>query len=223
MLGKTFFNGVYKENPVFRLVLGTCPTLAVTTGVVNGLGMGIAASAVLVFSNAIISLLAPLIPSKVRIPAYITVIAGLVTVVQMLLQAFVPALYDSLGIFLPLIVVNCIILARAEAFASKNGVLISVFDGLGMGVGFTAALVSIGMIRELLGAGTFMGMAVTSGFAPPMLIFAFPPGGFFVFGVLVAVVNRLSKQKAAEYKDCASCPSSGLCGTPTERKEAGQA
>ncbi len=212
MILKTLTNGMVKENPVFRLMLGTCPTLAVTTAAASGLGMGVAATAVLVSSNILISLLSPIIPSKVRIPAYVTIIAGLVSVVQLLVQAFVPGLYESLGIFLPLIVVNCIILARAEAFASKNNVLLSALDGVGMGVGFTAALVLMGSVRELLGAGTVFGASVTAGFMPPILIFALPPGGFFVFGVLTALVNRLSSKSPPREKACAACPSAGLCG-----------
>ena len=161
-LGKVFLNGVITENPTFRLVLGTCPTLAVTTCALNGLGMGAAATFVLIGSNAAISMLRKFIPDQVRIPAFIVIICTFVTMVQLLMQAYLPDLYESLGIFIPLIVVNCIILARAEAFASKNGVLASVFDGLGMGVGFTLALTLIGMIRELIGSGCLFGMQVMS-------------------------------------------------------------
>ena len=186
-----FTNGLIRENPVLRLVLGTCPTLAVTTAAVNGIGMGLAATAVLVCSNIAISLLRNIIPARVRIPAYITVIAGFVSVVQMLVKAFAPAIDKSLGIYLPLIVVNCIILARAEMFASKNSVLPSILDGLGMGIGFTAVLTLMGAIRELLGAGTLFSLPVTSNFISPMIIFLLPPGGFFVFGMLVAAKNRL--------------------------------
>lgn len=207
-------NGIIKENPTLRLVLGTCPTLAVTTAAINGIGMGVAATIVLVCSNAVISLLRNFIPDKVRIPAFITVIAGFVSVVQMLVKAFAPAIDESLGIFLPLIVVNCIILARAEMFASKNPVLPSILDGLGMGIGFTATLTLMGAIRELLGAGTIFSLPVTSEFIDPMIIFLLPPGGFFVFGILVALSNALAKKQGkpiVEHLGCANCPSRGAC------------
>ncbi len=203
-------NGIVKENPVLRLVLGTCPTLAITTAAINGIGMGLAATAVLIGSNLVISLLRNIIPSKVRIPAYITVIAGFVSVVQMLVKAFAPAIDASLGIYLPLIVVNCIILGRAEMFASKHGPVASVLDAIGMGIGFTATLTLMGMIRELLGAGTLFSLPVTSQFMSPMIIMLLPPGGFFVFGVLVALSNKLSNKKPQE-SSCASCPLSGSC------------
>lgn len=204
-----FTKGIVKENPVLRLVLGTCPTLAVTTAAINGIGMGIAATAVLLGSNIVISLLRNVIPDKVRIPAYITIIAGFVTVVQMVLQAFVPAVYDALGIYLPLIVVNCIILARAEMFASKNTVLPSILDALGMGAGFTATLVLMGSIRELIGAGTIFSLPITANFIDPMIIAILPPGGFFVFGVLVALANALAKRmgkKPVTKLGCEGCP-----------------
>lgn len=207
-------NGIIKENPVLRLVLGTCPTLAVTTAAINGVGMGVAATIVLVCSNLAISLLRNFIPDKVRIPAFITVIAGFVSVVQMLVKAFTPALDEALGVFLPLIVVNCIILARAEMFASKNPVLPSILDGLGMGIGFTATLTLMGMIRELLGAGTIFGLTVTANIIDPMIIFLLPPGGFFVFGILVAISNAISKKQGApivEHLGCANCPSRAAC------------
>ncbi len=209
-----FTNGIIKENPVLRLVLGTCPTLAVTTAAINGIGMGVAATIVLVCSNIAISLLRNFIPEKVRIPAFITIIAGFVSVVQMLVKAFAPAIDESLGIFLPLIVVNCIILARAEMFASKNSVGISALDGLGMGIGFTATLTLMGAIRELLGAGTIFGMTVTANHIDPMIIFLLPPGGFFVFGMLVAASNALAKKhgkKPVEHLGCANCPSRAAC------------
>ena len=180
---EVFSKGLIKENPVLRLVLGTCPTLAVTTAAVNGIGMGVAATLVLVGSNAVISLLRNVIPDKVRIPAFITIIAAFVSIIQMLVKAFTPSIDSALGIYLPLIVVNCIILARAEMFASKNSVLPSVLDGLGMGIGFTAALTLMGMIRELLGAGSVFGMPVTANVLDPMIVFILPPGGFFVFGM----------------------------------------
>ncbi len=210
-----FTNGILRENPVFRLMLGTCPTLAVTTMASNGLGMGIAATVVLIGSNVVISLIHHWIPSKVRIPAYITIIAGFVSIIQMLVQAYAPALDESLGIYLPLIVVNCIILARAEMFASKHKVAASFLDGLGMGIGFTIALVTIGAIRELLGNGTIFGIAITAGIVPNMLIAILPPGGFFIFGILVALVNYLTRTDVDDddqLPDCEHCPSCGLCG-----------
>ncbi|MBR2489669.1 MAG: electron transport complex subunit E [Clostridia bacterium] len=218
-----FTNGLIKENPVLRLVLGTCPTLAVTTAAINGVGMGISATVVLVCSNLVISLLRNIIPDKVRIPAFITVIAGFVSVVQMLVKAFLPAIDKSLGIFLPLIVVNCIILARAEMFASKNSPLPSVLDGLGMGIGFTAVLTLMGAIRELIGAGTLFNFPITQEFISPMVIFLLPPGGFFVFGMLVATSNAIAKKngkKTVETLGCANCPSRNAC-SGCEEKEAG--
>lgn len=209
-----FTNGLIKENPVLRLVLGTCPTLAVTTAAINGIGMGLAATAVLVCSNIAISLLRNVIPARVRIPAFITVIAGFVSVVQMLVKAFAPSVDKSLGIYLPLIVVNCIILARAEMFASKNSVLPSILDGLGMGIGFTAVLTLMGAIRELLGAGTIFSIPVTAEFISPMIIFLLPPGGFFVFGMLVAASNAIAKRqgkKIVETLGCENCPSKEVC------------
>ena len=191
-LSGVFFKGIIDENPVLRLVLGTCPTLAVTTSASNAIGMGAAATFVLICSNAAISLLRRFIPDKVRIPAFITIIATFVTIVQLLLKAFLPAIDESLGIYLPLIVVNCIILARAEMFASKNSILPSVVDGLGMGIGFTAALLLMGIVRELLGAGTVFGFQVFGKSFEPMLIMILPPGGFFAFGMLIALSNVLS-------------------------------
>ena len=189
---KEFSKGIVKENPVFRLCLGTCPTLAISTTLSGSIGMGLAATLVLICSNTFISLLRKVIPDKIRIPAYITVIAGFVTIVQMLVQAFMPALNATLGIYLPLIVVNCIILGRAEAFAGKNPVLLSALDGLGMGIGFTISISIMGFIRELLGSGTVLGHAVGN---PPMLVFVMAPGGFFVFGMMVALVNAISKKR----------------------------
>ncbi|MDD5923169.1 MAG: electron transport complex subunit E [Clostridia bacterium] len=204
--------GIIKENPVLCLVLGTCPTLAVTTAASNAIGMGIAATLVLVCSNAAISLLRNLIPDKVRIPAYITVIAGFVTIVQMLVKAFAPGIDKSLGIYLPLIVVNCIILGRAEMFASKNRVLASMADGLGMGIGFTATLLLMGSIRELLGAGTIFGLPILKNFMDPIIIFLLPPGGFFVFGMLIALANKLNNGKTAKNaSSCEGCPMHGIC------------
>ena len=203
-------NGILKENPVLRLVLGTCPTLAVTTMASNGIGMGLAATFVLLCSNMVISMLRNVIPGQVRIPCYITVIAGFVSVVQMIVKAFIPALDASLGVFLPLIVVNCIILGRAEMFASKNGILDSALDGIGMGIGFTITLTVMGTIREILGSGTWMsgldGLLpfLPEGFAiqvlpeaiDPFTIMTSAPGGFFVFGVLMAAATWLTTPKA---------------------------
>ena len=207
---KEFTKGIVKENPVLCLVLGTCPTLAVTTSASNAIGMGLAATMVLVCSNAVISALRKFIPDKVRIPAYITVIAGFVTVVQMLVKAFAPAINDSLGIFLPLIVVNCIILGRAEMFAGKNPVVPSILDGLGMGVGFTAALLLMGVIRELFGSGSVFGVQLLPF---KILIFILPPGGFFVFGMLIMLANRLNTRAGREVNDtpCSGCPMAENC------------
>lgn len=206
-LGKVFFNGVITENPTFRLVLGTCPTLAMTSSAINGLGMGAAATFVLVGSNAAISLLRKFIPDQVRIPAFIVIICTFVTMVQLLMKAYLPSLNQSLGIFIPLIVVNCIILARAEAFASKNPLLSSVVDGLGMGVGFTVSLTLIGIIRELIGNGSVFGVRVMSASYEPMLMFIMASGGFLTYGLLLGafsfVVNRVrskAERKEAAYK-----------------------
>ena len=220
-----FSKGLIKENPVLRLVLGTCPTLAVSTSVESALGMGLAASVVLVCSNIVISALRKVIPSKVRIPAYIVVIAGFVTLVQMLVKAFLPQIDEMLGVYLPLIVVNCIILGRAEAFASKNTVLYSAVDGLGMGVGFTAALLLMGGIRELMGAGSIAGFEVLPEAIPPMTIFILAPGGFFVFGILIALANKVAERNGkpkAELKGCSACPMASSCsmiGTKDACKE----
>ncbi|MCL6591307.1 MAG: electron transport complex subunit E [Firmicutes bacterium] len=194
-LFSVFKNGIIDENPTLRLVLGTCPTLAVTTSVINGLGMGISTTVVLMGSNLVISLFRKFIPAKVRIPAYITIIAGFVTVAQMLLRAYLPALDKALGIFIPLIVVNCIILARAEAFASKNTVFISALDGLSMGIGFTLALVFMGSFREILGNGSWFGMKLFGESACPALAMILPPGGFLVFGIMIGIVNCFTSGK----------------------------
>jgi electron transport complex protein RnfE len=191
-LGQIFMNGILSENPTFRLVLGVCPTLAVTTSVSNGVGMGLAATFVLVGSNFVVSLLKKFIPDEVRIPGYVVVIATFVTVAQLLMQAFLPALNASLGLFVPLIVVNCIILARAEAFANKNGAIHSAMDGLGMGLGFTLAITLISAIRELLGNGTLLGFSLFGSGFEPMMLFALAPGGFITFGLLIGVVNWLT-------------------------------
>ncbi|MBO5874719.1 MAG: electron transport complex subunit E [Rikenellaceae bacterium] len=187
---KTFTSGIIKNNPVFVLMLGMCPTLGTTTSAINGLGMGTATMFVLIMSNMIISLIKNFIPGKIRIPAFIVVIASLVTVVQLIMQAYVPDLYNSLGVFIPLIVVNCIILGRAEAFASKNGILSSMMDGAGIGLGFTMSLTIIGAVRELLGSYSIFGMklAETDG----ILIFVLAPGAFLVLGYLMIIFNKLT-------------------------------
>ena len=217
---KEFSKGIVKENPVFRLCLGTCPTLAISTTLSGSIGMGLAATLVLICSNTVISLLRKVIPDKIRIPAYITVIAGFVTIVQMLVQAFLPSLNATLGIYLPLIVVNCIILGRAEAFAGKNSVLLSALDGLGMGIGFTFSISLMGFIRELLGSGTVLGHTVGN---PPMLVFVMAPGGFFVFGMMVALVNALSKKHGKKPLDkvgCENCPAKEACESAQNAKGA---
>lgn len=193
-------NGIFAQNPTFRLVLGMCPTLAITTSAFNGLGMGIAATLVLICSNALVSLLRKVIPDKVRIPAYVLIIATLVTLLEMVLKKFVPTLYSALGIYLPLIVVNCIILARAEAFASSNKVGDSILDGLGMGLGFTLALTLIGFIRELLGNGTLgslsFGLSLGSASNYSLKFFVLPAGGFMTLGILMAAVNAITDHRA---------------------------
>ncbi len=217
-LGKIFTSGIIVENPVLRLILGTCPTLAVSTAAMNGLYMGAAATVVLICSNVVISALRKVIPDKVRIPCYITIIAGFVTIIQLFVKAYTPALDKSLGLFLPLIVVNCIILGRAEMFASKNRVLASAVDGLGMGVGFTAALLAMGIIREIAGSGSIFGVDIYTSFMPPMLIFILPAGGFFVYGILIAVVNQITRKKnpkanIIEDLSCETCPMGSACST----------
>lgn len=208
------YNGIVKENPVFIMMLGMCPTLAVTTSATNGLGMGISTLAVLVMSNLVISLVRKSIPDQVRLPAYIVIVATLVTVVQLLMQAYVRPVYDALGIYIPLIVVNCIILGRAEAYASKNPPLLSVMDGLGMGIGFTIALVIIGLLRELFGAGTAFGVQIMPAFYEPLGILVKAPGAFLVMAIVVAVMNALQIKTAANDKVegcdgcCASCSQS---------------
>ena len=185
--------GIIKDNPTFVLVLGMCPTLGTTTSAMNGMGMGVATMAVLIMSNLVISCIKNLIPDKVRIPAFIVVIASFVTVIQLLMQAYLPSLYQSLGIFIPLIVVNCIILGRAEAFASKNNALDSALDGLGIGLGFTCSLTLIGAVRELLGSGAIFGQSLIAG--DGMLVFVLAPGGFLVLGYLMVLFNKLTAKK----------------------------
>lgn len=188
--------GILKENPIFVQLLGMCPTLAVTTSAENGIGMGLATTAVLVGSNVAISMLRKFIPAQVRIPAYVVVISTFVTVISMLMEAFVPALFTSLGLFIPLIVVNCIILARAESFANKNGVVDSAFDGIGMGLGFTLALFVLGSVREILGNGSIFGAAIFGAAYKPALIMILPPGGFLALGLLLALYNSYTLKKA---------------------------
>lgn len=225
---KTFTNGLLKENPVLRLVLGTCPTLAITTTVSGSLGMGLAATFVLICSNMVISALRKVIPDKVRLPAYIVVIATFVTILKMMVQAYVPALTDSLGVYLDLIVVNCIILGRAEMFASKNGVILSGIDGLGMGLGFTLTLVLMGSIREILGSGSWFNMPLFGENFTPMSVFVMPAGGFFVFGVLMAAAVFLETKTGHRIKrgsGCGSCPNAEACAAAQEeqkQEEAGE-
>ena len=222
-----FTNGLIKENPNLVLLLGTCPTLATTSSAFNGMGMGIAATVVLICSNIVISLLARVIPDKVRIPCYIVVIAGFVTLVQFIVQAFAEPLYNSLGVFLPLIVVNCIILGRAEMFASKNGVLDSALDGAGMGLGFTLSLTVIGAVREIIGSGTifsgfFLGgdelaekLTISLPFISehPMMIVALAPGGFFIYACAIAVVNKILQSKGKKPREfgCQGCALASMC------------
>lgn len=212
-----FLKGIIRENPVLVLVLGTCPTLAVSTSVIDAFGMGIAATIVLVCSNMVISALRNAIPDRVRIPCYIVVIAGFVTMVELIMEAFAYSLYQSLGVYLSLIVVNCIILGRAEMYANKNGVVDSAIDGLGMGVGFMLALVVMASIRETFGAGTWCGIPVPWFNNNPIGILTMAPGGFFVFGCLIALVNKITKGKAIKKKDfgcegCGNCPNAANCG-----------
>ncbi len=213
--------GIIKENPVLVLLLGTCPTLATSTSVQNGFGMGIAATIVLICSNIVISALKKAIPDTVRIPCYIVVIASFVTVVQMLVKAYVPALNESLGIFLPLIVVNCIILGRAEMFANKNSILDSALDGIGMGVGFTVALVLMATIREVVGSGTWCGFEIPVFSTHTVSVMTMAPGGFFVFGLLIAIVVKCTSGRAPKKKsfDCEGCPSAAACGMIETKKE----
>lgn len=219
----TLFKGIIKENPVLVLLLGTCPTLAVTSDLKSALGMAVAAALVLICSNLVISMLRNVIPDKVRIPCYIIVIAGFVSVVEMLMHAFLPDIYTALGVFLSLIVVNCIILGRAEMFASKNGVFSSVLDGIGMAIGFAVALIAMAAIREVFGAGSFFGMEIPFLVDYKMPLLTSAPGGFFVFGCLIAVVNVLlnafKKKPKAEF-GCEGCPSAASCNKTECNKEA---
>lgn len=190
---KNFTKGLLKENPVFALLLGMCPTLGVTSSAINGLSMGLATTFVLVMSNIVVSLVKSMIPDKVRIPAFIVIIASFVTIVEMVMEGFIPDLYAKLGLFIPLIVVNCIILGRAESFASKNNTVSSIFDGLGMGLGFAFALTLLGLIREILGAGTIFDIKFIGEDSSTLLLFILPPGAFIALGYLIAIINRLKK------------------------------
>lgn len=210
------FNGVIKENPTFVLVLGMCPTLAVTSSGINGLGMGLTTTAVLMLSNLVISLIRKLIPDSVRVPCYIVVVASFVTITQLLLEGFIPSLSKALGIYIPLIVVNCIILGRAESFASKNPPILSFFDGLGMGLGFTMALTLIGIFREILGTGKVFGINVMPDSFVPITIFVLAPGAFFVLAFLTAAMNKI-KNKSSNNKNankkmsCMNCANKNIC------------
>lgn len=208
---KPLYNGIIKENPTFVLMLGMCPTLAVTTSAMNGMGMGLTTMTVLIMSNFVISALRKIIPERVRIPAYIVIVATLVTVVQLLLQAYIPSLYDTLGIYIPLIVVNCIILGRAEAFASKNNPVLSILDGIGMGLGFTLALTCIGLVRELLGSGTIFGHAFLPKSYEPITIFVMAPGAFFVLSMLTAIQNKLKLPSRTNIDHISSLECGGDC------------
>ena len=221
------YNGLIKENPTFVLMLGMCPTLAVTTSAINGAGMGLTTTAVLIMSNFMISLLRKAIPEKVRMPAFIVIVASFVTVVQMVLKAYFFSLNEALGIYIPLIVVNCIILGRAEAYASKNSPLLSICDGIGMGLGFTAGLTIIGMFREILGAGQIFGITILPQAFPRFTIFVMAPGAFFVLAALTAIQNAVKMKKKgvktlSEAENCASCSlncgCNGFC--PEKNKEA---
>ena len=224
------YNGLVKENPTFVLMLGMCPTLAVTTSAINGVGMGLTTTVVLVMSNMLISMLRKIIPDSVRMPAFIVVVASFVTIVQFLLEGFIPSLYDSLGLYIPLIVVNCIILGRAESYASKNPVLPSILDGIGMGLGFTIGLTSIGIVREVIGAGQIFGKQIMPSSYEPVTIFILAPGAFFVLAGLVAIQNKVKRNAANKGKEtvktgcgegCASCGNSSCGGRifPTGNEE----
>ncbi|SHM22321.1 electron transport complex subunit RsxE [Ruminococcus flavefaciens] len=211
-LTKELTKGIIKENPTLVMLLGMCPTLAVTTQALNGIGMGLATTFVLLGSNIVISALRKIIPDKVRIPAFIVVIASFVTLIGFLLEGFVPSLYDSLGIYLTLITVNCIIFGRAEMFASKNGVIASACDAIGMGIGFTLALFLMGSVREIIGSGKWLGLTIPVLSDNPMLLFIMPAGGFFTLGVIIALVNKLSKKKPPQELGCSGCPNADACG-----------
>ena len=211
-LTKEITKGIIKENPTLVMLLGMCPTLAVTTQALNGIGMGFATTFVLLGSNIVISALRKIIPDKVRIPAFIVIIASCVTLIGFLLEGFVPSLYESLGIYLTLITVNCIIFGRAEMFASKNGVVASACDAIGMGIGFTLALLFMGSVREIIGSGKWLGLTIPVLSENPMLLFIMPAGGFFTLGVIIALVNKLSKKKPPQELGCSGCPNADACG-----------
>jgi electron transport complex protein RnfE len=203
---KEFMKGIWKENPVLRLVLGLCPALAVTTSLINGVAMGLAATFVLVMSNIVVSLVAGIIPKKVRIPAFIIIIASFVTIVDLVMHAFLFPLWESLGLFIPLIVVNCVILGRAEAFASKNNVLLSLADGLGMGFGFTIALAALGAVREIIGNGSIGGLVLFGESYQPLLIAILPPGAFILLGLFLAGMNKIEELRSRKAGDLAADP-----------------
>lgn len=218
-VGERLYNGLIKENPTLVLMLGMCPTLAVTTSAINGVGMGLTTTVVLVMSNLLISMLRKVIPDSVRIPAFIVIIASFVTIVQLLLEAYIPSLYAALGIYIPLIVVNCIILGRAEAYASKNSVILSIFDGLGMGLGFTLGLTLIGIVREILGAGSVFGIRFLPESVETLTIFILAPGAFFVLAVLTAIMNKIKSRSGKADSPlancdqlCTGCPNGGCEG-----------
>ena len=213
--------GIIRENPVLVWVLGCCPTLAVSTMAVNGVGMGLATTFVMTGSSIVIAALKGIIPEKIRIPCYIVIIAAFTTIIQQIVKAFAPAIDQALGIFLPLIVVNCIVFSRAELFANKNSVANSAIDAIGMGAGFTLALVVLSSIREILGSGTWFGIKLTADLIDPMALMMLAPGGFFVFGILIAAINYLTKGKGVKRKSfgCDGCPSAEGCGH-MNRKEA---
>jgi electron transport complex protein RnfE len=208
---KILKNGIIDENPTLRLLLGMCPPLAITTSASNSFGMGLSTTAVLVCSNAVIAALRHVIKKEIRLPAFIVIVAGFVTIVTLILQSYIPSLYSALGIFLPLIVVNCIILGRAEMFASKNPVVPSIFDGIGMGLGFTGALIIISTIREILGSMSYFGHGFWGESSSGMLFFILPAGGFFVIGILTAFINYLSDYRLSKIKGCEGCPSAQFC------------
>ena len=211
-LYKELTKGIIKENPTLVMLLGMCPTLAVTTQALNGIGMGLATTFVLLGSNVVISALRNIIPNKVRIPAFIVIIASFVTLIGFLLEGFVPNLYDSLGIYLTLITVNCIIFGRAEMFASKNGIIASACDAIGMGIGFTLALFLMGSVREIIGSGKWMGLTLPVLSDNPMLLFIMPAGGFFTLGVIIAAVNKFTNKKPPQELGCKGCPNAEACG-----------
>lgn len=206
-----FTKGLIKENPTLVTLLGMCPTLAVTITAINGIAMGLATTFVLICSNIVISLLKNVIPKEVRLPSFIVIIAGFVTLISFIMERYLPSLYSALGVFLTLITVNCIILGRAEAFASKNKILPSILDGAGMGLGFTLALFAMGSIREILGSGSWFGLKIPVISENPMLILVRPAGGFFVLGCIIALVNKLAKRKPPQEISCEGCPNASAC------------